>query len=350
MNEQNNFSDNLFQRKIYVLRRYVNKSVERYFKGEHNKHIRYITGVLIGIFVVFSFVYNVSYKPPKGFPYGSLIEIEKGQNLSYIADYLERKSVIRSAFMYRTIVRLIAGDKNILSGEYFFSVPISVWGVAERTTRGRFGLDPIRVVLPEGVTVFEIAEVLDWKLPSFPVEEFLKLAKDKEGYLFPDTYLFLPNVSPEQIIKELTENFDKKTESLSEDIKNSGHTLKEIIIMASIIERETITDKDRKLVSGVLWKRIKIGMPLQVDATFSYVNGKNTFQLSLKDLKIDSPYNTYKYKGLPIAPISNPGFDSIVAAIKPQKSPYLYYLSDMNSTIHYSKDFEGHKRNKRKYY
>jgi len=330
-------------------RKQIVSKVERYFQGEHNKHARYVSSILIAVFIISSFIYNLSFKPPRDFPYGSLIEIQKGQNLDEIAEFLEGKSVIRSAFLYKTIARVIAGDEKILSGEYFFSIPMSVFMIAQRTTQGRFGLDPVRVTLPEGVTIFEIQEVLDWKLPSFPSEKFLKLADGKEGYLFPDTYFFLPNVSPEQIIEELSDNFDNKMEGISEQINNSGHTLEEIIIMASIIEREVITNEDKKLVSGVLWKRIEIGMPLQVDATFAYINGKGTFQLSLDDLKIDSPYNTYKYRGLPIGPIANPGLESILAALEPTKSPYLYYLSDMRSKIHYAADFEEHKRNKAKY-
>ncbi len=327
----------------------IRESINNYFEGGHNKHIKYIAGVLVTIFVLFFLIYNTAYKPPYDFPYGSLIKIQKGQNLSEIADYLENKSVIRSAFLYRTIIRVISGDENVLSGDYFFSIPVSIFAVANRTTQGRFGLKPVRITLPEGVTVSEISEVFNSKLPSFPTKKFLKLAKDKEGYLFPDTYFFLPNVSPEQIIKELSDNFNDKMNGLNKKIENSGRTIKEIIIMASIIERETITDKDRRLVSGILWKRIKIGMPLQVDATFAYINGKGTFQLSLKDLKIDSPYNTYKYKGLPIAPIANPGIYSIVAALEPEESPYFYYLSDKKGIIHYAKNFAGHKRNKRKY-
>jgi len=328
----------------------IREAVDNYFNGGHNKHIKYIVGVLVAIFALFFLVYNIAYKPPYDFPYGSLVKIQKGQNLSEIADYLESKSVVRSAFLYRTIIRVISGDENVLSGDYFFSIPISIFAVASRTTQGRFGLKPVRITLPEGVTVSEIAEILDSKLPSFQIKEFLKLAKDKEGYLFPDTYFFLPNVSPQQIIKELSDNFNNRMSGLNKKIESSGHTLKEIIIMASIIEKETITDKDRKLVSGILWKRIKIGMPLQVDATFAYINGKGTFQLSLKDLKIDSPYNTYKYKGLPVAPIANPGIYSIIAALEPQESPYFYYLSDMKSKIHYSASFAGHKRNKAKYF
>ena len=119
--------------------------------------------------------------------------------------------------------------------------------------------------------------------------------------------------------------------------------------MASIIEREAITPEARRIVSGILWKRIKMGMPLQVDATFAYVNGKNTYELTAEDLHIDSKYNTYEYKGLPPGPICNPGLDSIIATIEPTATPYLYYLSEKNGTMHYAKTFEEHKMNKVKY-
>jgi UPF0755 protein len=119
--------------------------------------------------------------------------------------------------------------------------------------------------------------------------------------------------------------------------------------MASLVEEETRTPADRRLVAGILWKRIKLGMPLQVDAVFPYINGKNTYEVTARDLKIDSPYNTYLYPGLPIAPIANPGLDSIKAAIEPAESPYLYYLSDRAGAMHYAKTFEEHKRNRELY-
>jgi len=119
--------------------------------------------------------------------------------------------------------------------------------------------------------------------------------------------------------------------------------------MASILEGEALTTSDRKLVAGVLWRRLEIGMPLQVDATFSYVNGKTTFELTLDDLKIDSPYNTYKYKGLPPTPINNPGLNSINAALYPTKTKYLYFLSGNDGKMHYARTFEEHKRNRQLY-
>ena len=119
--------------------------------------------------------------------------------------------------------------------------------------------------------------------------------------------------------------------------------------MASIIEKEAHTSDDRRVISGILWERLKIGMPLQVDATFLYINGKNTYDLSVDDLAIDSPYNTYKYAGLPIGPIGNPGLDSLEAALAPMTSPYLYYLSDKSGKTYYARTFNEHKRNREKY-
>jgi len=129
-------------------------------------------------------------------------------------------------------------------------------------------------------------------------------------------------------------------------IDASGHSLEEIVIMASILEEEGITFQDRRMMSGVLWNRINIGMPLQVDAVFPYIIGKNTYQVNLEDLKTESPYNTYVNKGLPPGPITNPGFNSIVAALDPVKHDYLYYLSDKQHNTYYAKTFDEHKRDR----
>jgi len=119
--------------------------------------------------------------------------------------------------------------------------------------------------------------------------------------------------------------------------------------MASIIEAEARTTESRRIISGILWKRISLGMPLQVDSTFVYINGKNTYELTSDDLKIDSPYNTYVYKGLPPTPIGNPGLDAILAALYPKTSKYLYFLSSKSGDMYYATTFEQHKRNKELY-
>jgi UPF0755 protein len=147
----------------------------------------------------------------------------------------------------------------------------------------------------------------------------------------------------------MEDNFNLKIKSISEDLAKTKRKLRDIIIMASIIEEEAKDEISRKIVSGILWRRIDIGMALQVDASFLYVNGKKTHDLTLEDLAIDSPYNTYKYAGLPPGAITNPGIDSILAAVYPTKNPYLYYLTGTDGKMYYAKSFEEHIENKRQY-
>jgi UPF0755 protein len=131
--------------------------------------------------------------------------------------------------------------------------------------------------------------------------------------------------------------------------EKAGDVEPEIIVMASILEKEALTPEDKKIVSGILWKRLETGMLLQVDAVFMYIMGKKSSDLTLGDLKIDSPYNTYLYKGLPPSPICNPGIESIEASLNPTASSYWYYLSDKNLNIHFAKNFDEHKLNKAEY-
>jgi UPF0755 protein len=162
-----------------------------------------------------------------------------------------------------------------------------------------------------------------------------------EGYLFPDTYQIAKGESCEEMLNTMLSNFDKKlTLNLRTEIKNQRKSIFDVVIMASLIEKEVRTFDDKKIVSGILWKRMAVGMPLQLDATINYITGKSDPSATIKDTKIDSPYNTYKYKGLPKGPISNPGINSIIAAIYPSQTDYWYYLAD-GRTI-FSKTLEEH--------
>lgn len=287
--------------------------------------------------------------PPQNFPAGQMISIEKGMTLAQVSDYLKEHSVIRSTLIFEATMIVRSGDKGVLAGDYYFNDPLSVFSVASRLARAVYGLDPVRVTIPEGSTVNEMAQILKKQLADFDPVEFLSLAKDMEGYLFPDTYFFLPNETAPQVIKEMRDTFEKRVAEIQPAIDVSGHSLKEIVTMASLLEKEGVTFEDKRIISGILWKRIEIGMPLQVDAVFPYINGKNTYQLTLEDLKIDSPYNTYLYKGLPPGPIANPGLDSLKAAASPTASPYLFYLSDRHGEFYYARNFEEHKKNKQLY-
>ena len=196
-----------------------------------------------------------------------------------------------------------------------------------RTERVERKAPSVSVTIPEGFNLAQIGDIFAPKLKNFNETEFLSQAKNLEGYLFPDTYFFLTNANETDVIKYMSDNFEKKVAPLYLEIDSSGKSKEDIITMASLIEKEAKGDTDRGVISGILWKRISIGMPLQVD----------------------SAPETYKTRGLPVGPIDNPGIQAIEASIHPQSSPYLYYLHDKNGDIHYAKTFAEHVKNKLKY-
>lgn len=207
------------------------------------------------------------------------------------------------------------------------------------------GIPTIKVTFPEGTSVREMAVLLKERFPLFDSETFFELSKGNEGYLFPDTYLFETDIMPEQVRERLIQRFYEKTRELG----LSEERLHDVVIVASLVEEEANTREDRRLVSGILWKRNEIGMALQVDAVFGYIQGTTTYHPTGEDLEIDSPYNTYLYRGLPPGPITNPGLDALQAAYEPTETDYLYYLTGDDGITYYAKTFEEHKRNKELY-
>lgn len=177
-----------------------------------------------------------------------------------------------------------------------------------------------------------------------------------EGYLFPDTYRVFASSSPEEIVYRLLRNFDLKlTKEMREEIKRQGKTIHEIITMASIIEKEApifnqTSAEDARIISGVFWNRLRIGMALQTDASLSYIFEDKKPAHSGAELKVDSPYNSYLYRGLPPGPIANPGLIAIEAAIYPAKTDYFYFLTPLDgSRVYYAKTYQEHLNNKYKY-
>ncbi len=171
-----------------------------------------------------------------------------------------------------------------------------------------------------------------------------------EGYLFPDTYSVSPGTSMEEIVRSFLLNFEKRiTPEMRERMEERGLSLFETITIASLIEKEVISPEDKRLVSGIIERRLEIDMNLQIDATITYLTGRRSVQVSVAETKIDSPYNTYMYKGLPKGPISNPGEESIMAVLYPEESDYLYYLSKPSGETVFSKTHEEHVRAKNNY-
>ena len=277
------------------------------------------------------------------------VDVTEGLSLMQISSLLKKEHIIRSANMFRIVTILSGGGSSIKAGSYLFSGKENVLEVSNRLVKADYGVPVEKVTVTEGMDSRDIVRLISTKIPSLNSEVLQTSALVKEGYLFPDTYFIPLSATQDDVIKMMSSNFERKISAIDFSLSRTSKDVNEILTMASIIEGEAKTDVDRKIISGILWKRISIGMPLQVDATFMYINGKASLELTKKDLSINSPYNTYVNKGLPPTPINNPGLEAIQAAMFPTESPYLYYLSDKDGVMHYAKNFEEHKKNKEKY-
>ncbi len=303
-------------------------------------------GVLAGS--LFLLGYFFLWRPPTYEVFPKIIEIPKGTTIRQAADILEDKDLISSPFSFMVGVKLFSRT-GVKAGTYRFDHPIRLFTAARRLSSGDSRIPPVRITFPEGLSVKEMAAICAEKLPLCKKSEFIILGMPFEGYLFPDTYDFSAGAEAKTVIEAMRKEFDSKITSLDKEIKASGRPISQIIIMASLLEEEARTLETRRMISGILWKRLQIGMPLQVDAVFPYIIGKDTFSLTSEDLAYDSPYNTYLHVGFPPGPIASPGLEAIKAAITPITSAYLYYLSDREGNVYYSKTHEEHIAKKLKY-
>src|SRR3989344_3646471 len=288
-------------------------------------------------------------RSPNSFPSNEILTVRERATITEVGEYLKDHHAISSPFLFTIFIKMFNPHNGVLSGTYYFTEPKNLITVAYRISKGKFGLTPIIFTVPEGSNISQIADMGANTFPDFDKEKFIQLAKDKEGYLFPDTYYFLPTVAPREIVETMEKNFNGKIASLEKEMREYGRPLSDVIKMASYLEEEARLTQTRRMVAGILWKRLDEGMLLQIDSSFQYVNGKNTFQLTLEDLKIDSPYNTYEYKGLTPTPISSPGLDAILAAVTPIESKYYYFLSDKNGVMRYAVTHDEHVANKNRY-
>jgi len=318
---------------------------------DYQKRIRKILiSTLAGIFfvsIVFIFLfYRFFVSPPPSFFYGKYLDITNGMTVEEAANLFGDKKVIRSPVVFRIFVELFGVTPNIIAGEYKFDKPTNLYEVVRSVTDTSYKGRAVKVTVPEGFTNKDITDLLEERFPNFNKTDFINLALPREGSLFPDTYIFPTSFSEEKIVNKMFDNFQTKFGEIKSAVIKSKRTRNEIIIMASILEKEARTTETKKKIAGILWKRLDAGRPLQVDASFLYLLNKKSSDLTLDDLKIDSLYNTYKYKGFPPGAISNPGLDSLKSALYPEESKYWFYLSDADGNMHYAVDFEEHKRNK----
>ena len=288
------------------------------------------------------------------------LEIPYGTSVFRIALQLYEEDVIRSPLSFLVLHSLF--KKKLEAGEYEFDGLVFPWDVYRKIARGEKKL--YRITIPEGFDIYDIANLLD-EFKICRKEDFLKYATSPstaksfglniytmEGFLFPDTYFFSKNTHPIRVIDTMYKNFLKKTDHLREEVKEKGLSLEKWVTIASMIEKETALKHERPLVSAVIHNRMKKGMRLEIDPTVIYAlktMGKWDGTLSKKDLQVDSPYNTYKYPGLPPSPICNPGLDSLESALRPANVDYLFFVADGNGGRRFSSTYSQHLSNVRSY-
>ena len=343
-------------------------NIENFFNRDFSKisikFLKKITSAVGGILLVvlLFFIFEI-YVPINDKSNETIIyTVKKGWGDDQIAEDLQKSGIIRNKNFFSFYVIFTLKHASLKAGDYILSPKMSIQQIAKKMADGDVIRD--KVVILEGWDINDIGDYLA-KKGACTKADFILLTKkdyssqfsfladkpknlDIEGYLFPDTYEIGKSESCENIISYMLANFDKKlTSELREEIRAQKKSIFDVVVMASLIEKEVRNMDDKKVVSGILWKRLAIDMPLQLDATINYITGKSNPSSTIKDTKIDSPYNTYKYYGLPLGPISNPGLNSITAAIYPKKTNYWYYLSD--GVTHFSETLEQHNAAKAKY-
>lgn len=306
--------------------------------------------IIVGILGLFAFLFykEGTLAVNKTDTSSKIFVIRPGEGLNSVVKNLKHEGLIRNSIVFYLIVKKEGIDKKIQAGDFRLSPSMDAYTLADALTHGT--LDEW-VTIIEGIRKEEVAEAISEKF-DIPEVEFVKLAP--EGYLFPDTYLVPRQATAQAVIDLLTNTFEAKyTPELRAKVKKLGLTEHQGVVLASLVEREARSDKVRQEVASILVKRLNEGMMLQVDATVQYALGYQPAEktwwktnLTFDDLKIDSPYNTYKREGLPPEPICNPSLSSLQAVANADPStPYLFYITDPQGNMRYARNAEEHQRN-----
>lgn len=284
------------------------------------------------------------------------IRIEPGMNASAIAEMVARHGIIKSKLKFILLAKLNRYEDQFRVGVFDLYPGMSTQEVLDHLISGQ--TLTLRFTIPEGFTVKDIAKRLD-KMDIAREDEVLKLARDfapydyiekkpdvifrAEGFLFPDTYEIESDATTEMILEMMAKDFDSRlTPEIRKSAKSKNLSIYDLITLASLVEKEARFDEDRPIIAQVFFSRLKIGMPLQTDASLQYLMDAPKEDVEIKDTEIESPYNTYLHEGLPPGPIANPGIESILAVLNPSDTDYLYFVADREGHNHYSHTYEEH--------
>lgn len=280
-------------------------------------------------------------------------------------EILKQASLIRNPFVFRVYARFKGQDSRIKAGQYRLNNSLSTPAILKELVDGSLAVETITI--PEGFTVSKIADILVSKglasrekfmwavsFENFPytfTEGLPEGEKRLEGYLFPDTYQVTLGSSENSIINTMIKRFENEINELDylARAEEMGLTLHQAVTIASMVEREAKIDRERPLIAGVIFNRMRSSIPLQIDATVQYALGINRDTVYYKDLEIDSPYNTYKNLGLPPGPIASPGRESLLAVVNPAWTDYYYYVAKPDGSHAFAKTLAEHNANKERY-
>lgn len=328
---------------------------------------RYAVLSLAGIFCLAFFFALVLLSPvsPKVGSKEIMVAIPQQATAGLVGKILENEGLVRSSLAFRLYARWKGMDSRIMAGQYRLSSGLTTPQIMMELVKGRPAFQSITV--PEGFNTVQVADLLaakglvnqesfisviaDQKFPYSFISNLPKDEKRLEGYLFPDTYNFNMGDSESTIIDTMLKRFEKEIVELdyAAQAEKNGVTLHQAVTIASLIEREAMADEERPIIAGVIYNRLKISMPLQIDATIQYALGENKPELSYKDLEVDSPYNTYRHYGLPPGPIAMPGRSSLLAAVNPANTDYIYYVAKPDGFHAFATTLAQHNVNKEMY-
>ncbi|MDO8425833.1 MAG: endolytic transglycosylase MltG [bacterium] len=334
--------------------------------------------IVAALIVLAGGVFGLTFVLPQGPQDAAPVAVVIAGSPDEVVRTLRSAGVLRYATAFRVALQL--RGSNARAGQYTISPHLSVWSLAVLVTSTLQRQERTLTII-EGWNLRDIAAYLEregvtdaaalYALTGEPAADYRKmegatrptvfdgefafLAERSEfvgleGYLFPDTYRVFDDASAADIVRKLLQNFDDKmTPVLREETAASGRSLHQIVTMASLVEKEVADDAARPIVAGILWKRRDQRWRLQADSTVNYITGKSDPRTRIADHDADSSFNTYKYPGLPHGPISNPGMASILAALRPEATPYWFFLTGTDDTVHYARTLEEHNANVRKY-
>jgi len=345
----------------YLYHRIVESNTVKYIR---ERKIVISVIVFITIIPVFAYIWFYSMLTPKNVASQVLLEFEvpSGSTANQLAVKMQDQGIIKNQLAFRLYAKISGKDDKIKAGKYYLSPSMSTERILDKLVKGETINEDVRITIPEGSTLKTIAAILSEKGLVSEEEFFQSLDIDKfkdkyaflndfppdstlEGFLFPDTYLLPPSKNAEFYIDTMLSRFNDVYFNEVESVVKANKielNLYQVVTLASIVEAEAKLNSERPIIAGVFYNRLKLGMPLQSCATVEYALGEHKEELTLADLEVDSPYNTYKVNDLPPGPIGAPGLASLLAVANPAKVDYLYFVAKGDGSHIFSKTYQEH--------